>query len=104
MEPPSVKTSFGSFDGTGIYVKNGYLYASSDEEVFRYKLNANNEVENPKKPETVVTGLLNRHQHEAKAILLDDTGNLYVNIGAYSNSCQVKTAKKVRWVNQDALY
>nr|WP_294948357.1 PQQ-dependent sugar dehydrogenase [uncultured Mucilaginibacter sp.] len=90
----TVKTSFGSFDGTGIYVKNGYLYASSDEEVFRYKLNANNEVESTDKPETVVTGLLNRHQHEAKAILLDDAGNLYVNIGAYSNSCQVKDREK----------
>jgi hypothetical protein len=53
----TVKTSFGTFDGTGIYVKNGYLYASSDEEVFRFKLNANNEVESPDKPEKIVTGL-----------------------------------------------
>ncbi|MDE3236053.1 MAG: PQQ-dependent sugar dehydrogenase, partial [Bacteroidota bacterium] len=35
------------------------------------------------------TGLLNRHQHESKSIVLDNEGNLYVNIGAYSNSCQV---------------
>ncbi|OOQ61627.1 PQQ-dependent sugar dehydrogenase [Mucilaginibacter pedocola] len=89
-----VKKSFGTFDGTGIYLKNGYLYASSDEEVYRFKLNANNEVENPDAPEKIVTGLLARHQHEAKAILLDDAGNLYVNIGAYSNSCQVKDRTK----------
>src|SRR4051812_14102900 len=31
-------TGFGNFKGTGIYLKDGYLYASSDEEVFRYKL------------------------------------------------------------------
>src|SRR5215467_1488344 len=31
-------TGFGDYSGTGIAVKNGYLYASSDEEVFRYKL------------------------------------------------------------------
>lgn len=90
----SVKSKFGDFSGTGIYLKNGYLYASSDEEVFRYKVNANNEVIDPAKPEKVVTGLLSRNEHEAKAIVLDDAGNLYVNIGAYSNACQVKDRQK----------
>src|ERR1700730_18666896 len=37
-------TGFGSYTGTGIAIKNGYLYASSDEEVFRYKLDAENKV------------------------------------------------------------
>src|SRR5882762_4319350 len=36
--------SFGTFTGTGIAIGNGYLYASSDEEVFRYKLDSNNKV------------------------------------------------------------
>lgn len=89
-----VKTSFGDFGGTGIYIKNGYLYASSDENVYRYKLNDKNEVIDPAKPETIVKDLLNRKQHEAKAIVLDDAGNLYVNIGAYSNSCQIKDREK----------
>jgi glucose/arabinose dehydrogenase len=80
---------FGNFTGTGIAIKDGYLYASSDEEVFRYKLDANNQIVNPDNPEKIVTGLLSRHEHEAKAIALDNDGNLYVNIGAYSNSCQV---------------
>ena len=80
---------FGNFPGTGIAVKNGYLYASSDEEVFRFKLDANDNVVNPDKPERIVTGLLSRHEHEAKAIMLDNDGNLYVNIGAYSNACQL---------------
>ena len=87
------KASFGTFSGTGIYLKNGYLYASSDENVYRYKLNAKNEVDPGAQPETIVTGLLSRHEHEAKAILLDDAGNLYVNIGAYSNSCQEQDRK-----------
>jgi glucose/arabinose dehydrogenase len=80
--------SFGNYTGTGIAAKNGYLYASSDEEVFRYKLNDKGEVVNPNQPEKVITGLLNRHQHESKSIVLDNAGNIYVNIGAYSNSCQ----------------
>ena len=35
---------FGTFKGTGIKVKNGYLYASSDEEVYRFKLNTDGTV------------------------------------------------------------
>jgi glucose/arabinose dehydrogenase len=87
-------SGFGNFGGTGIAIKNGWLYASNDEEVFRYKLDANNNISNPEKPERIVTGLLSRHEHEAKAIALDNAGNLYVNIGAYSNSCQVSDRQK----------
>ncbi|PWK78818.1 glucose/arabinose dehydrogenase [Mucilaginibacter oryzae] len=90
----TVKSSFGAFSGTGIAVKDGYLYASSDEEVFRYKLNDKSEVINSEQPEKIVTGLISRHEHEAKAITLDNDGNLYVNIGAYSNACQVEDRKK----------
>jgi len=80
---------FGNYIGTGMSIKNGYLYASSDEEVFRYKLNAKGEVINPDAPEKIITGLINRHQHESKSVVLDNDGNIYVNIGAYSNSCQL---------------
>jgi len=85
--------SFGNFAGTGMAIKNGYLYASSDEEVFRYKLNDHEEVADTT-PEKIVTGLISRHEHEAKAITLDNSGNLYVNIGAYSNACQVLDRQK----------
>jgi glucose/arabinose dehydrogenase len=87
-------SGFGNFAGTGIAVKNGYLYASSDEEVFRFKLDANDNVVNPDQPEKIVTGLLSRHEHEAKAIMLDNAGNLYVNVGAYSNACQLQDRTK----------
>ncbi len=82
-------TGFGSFPGTGMAIRDGYLYASSDEEVFRYKLDGDNNVVNPDQPQRIVTGLLSRHEHEPKAITLDYSGNLYVNIGAYSNACQL---------------
>ncbi|TWR31094.1 sorbosone dehydrogenase [Mucilaginibacter pallidiroseus] len=90
----SVKTGFGDFGGTGITIKNGYLYASSNEDVYRYKLNDKNEVVDPAKPEVIIKGLINRNQHESKSIVLDDAGNIYVNIGAYSNSCQIKDREK----------
>ena len=79
---------FGNYGGTGIAIKNGYLYASSDEEVFRYKLNEKNEVINPENPEKIITGLISRREHESKSIVLDNNGYIYVNIGAFSNSCQ----------------
>lgn len=87
-------TSFGNFPGTGMAVRKGYLYASSDEEVFRYKLDADGNVTDPDHPEKIVTGLISRGEHEPKAIMLDHDGNLYVNIGAYSNSCQVEDRAK----------
>ena len=87
-------SGFGDYTGTGMAIRGGYLYASSDEEVFRYKLDGDNNVVNPDQPERIVTGLLSRHEHEAKAITLDYAGNLYVNIGAYSNSCQLQDRVK----------
>ena len=80
---------FGDYTGTGIAIRDGYLYASSDTCVYRYKLDKDFSVIDPKHPEKIVTGLLSRGEHEAKAITLDYSGNLYVNIGAYSNACQL---------------
>ena len=87
-------SKFGDFIGTGIAIKNGYLYASSNEDVYRYKLNDKNEVADAANPERIVKGLWNKKQHEAKAITLDNAGNIYVNIGAPCNCCQVKDRTK----------
>ncbi len=84
-----VINAFASYTGTGIAIKNGYLYATSNTEVFRYKLNSDMEVISTE-PELIVTGLIDRRQHNSKSIALDNAGNLYVNIGAFSNSCQEK--------------
>jgi glucose/arabinose dehydrogenase len=83
-------TGFGNYGGTGITIKNGYLYASSNTEVFRYKLDDKGQVTTPDQPEKIVTGLIDRNQHETKSLILDNEGNIYVNIGAYSNACQEK--------------
>jgi glucose/arabinose dehydrogenase len=87
-------TGFGNYTGTGIAIRDGYLYASSDTCVYRYKLDNNFNVTNPEHPEKIVTGLLSRGEHEPKAITLDYSGNLYVNIGAYSNACQLQDRQK----------
>lgn len=82
------KTGFGSYGGTGIDLDDTHLYASSDEAVFRYPFGGNQSVVDTAAVDTVVTGLIARRSHATKSFTLDGKGNLYVNIGAYSNACQ----------------
>ena len=84
----TVTSGFGDYGGTGMYVKDGYLYASSDHDVYRYKLDDRGEVVDPSKGELLVRGLKVGSQHESKSIVLDNANNLYVNVGAYANACQ----------------
>jgi glucose/arabinose dehydrogenase len=84
---------FGDYKGTGMYISDNYLYASSNTEVYRYKLNDNYQPDTSSQ-EKIITGLLARGEHEAKAITLDKDGNIYVNIGAYSNACQEHDREK----------
>ncbi|WP_240975923.1 PQQ-dependent sugar dehydrogenase [Chitinophaga fulva] len=88
------RSAFAPYGGTGIAIKDGYLYASSNTSVFRYKLNDQQEVADPQHPDTIVSGLIDRGQHNSKSIALDNNGNLYVNIGAPSNVCQEKDRTK----------
>ena len=81
--------SFCNYTGTGIAVKNNFLYASSDEEVFKYTIGSDGRITNVSAPEKIITGLASKRQHASKSIALDNAGNIYVNIGAYSNACQV---------------
>lgn len=86
---------FGNYTGTGITIKNGYLYASSDEDIYRYKLSDDGDVTNPDAPEIVVKGLFRRgRHHSSKSLTLDNNGNIYVNIGAPSNICQETQGSK----------
>lgn len=85
---------FGNYTGTGIAFKDGYLYSSSDDEVFRYKLDNKGNVIAPDKPERIVTGLVKERSHASKSITLDNAGNIYVNIGAPSNACQERDRAK----------
>jgi glucose/arabinose dehydrogenase len=83
-------SGWGNYGGTGIYVREKQLYASSDQGIFMYQLNEQDEVVNPTAPKVIVKDLIDRRQHSSKSITLDPQGNIYVNIGAYSNACQEK--------------
>jgi Glucose/sorbosone dehydrogenases len=83
-------SGFGNYGGTGIAIKNGYVYVASDNDVFRYKLNDKMEVINKDNPEKIISNLVAGNQHNTKSLALDNDGNIYVNVGAPSNSCQVQ--------------
>lgn len=88
------QAAFGDYPGTGICIKNDYLYAASNEDVYRYKLDNNGEVINPDAPEKIIVGLVNRNRDNAKSITVDNDGNIYVNAGSYLTACLIDTNSK----------
>jgi len=82
------KTLFGDYPGTGIAIKSGYLYSSSNKGVFRYKLNDKEEIVDFEKPEKIIEGLTDHGRDNAKPIALDNAGNIYVTVGSYSDNCR----------------
>lgn len=87
-------SGFGNYTGTGIAIKNGFLYASSNSEVFRYRINEMDGTVAEATEQKIITGLVDAGQHNSKSITLDNAGNIYVNIGCPSNICQVKDRVK----------
>ncbi|HBH23546.1 MAG TPA: sorbosone dehydrogenase [Cytophagales bacterium] len=80
---------FGNFGGTDIKIHNGYLYASSDDAVYRWKMPENGEIPQGD-PETIISDFHDGTQHKAKPMAFDKEGNLYVHNGAPSNACMEK--------------
>lgn len=80
---------FDSFNGTGIAINDGYLYASSRTEVFRYNFNGNELLpELPK--DTLISAFQKDSDHHPKGFTFDNAGYIYVNVGAPSNACEVQ--------------
>ena len=69
---------FGNLPGTGILIKNGYLYTSSNSGVYRYKLNENEEIIDIENPENIVDGLADKGRDNAKSFVMDD--NVFSNL------------------------
>ncbi|GAB3701908.1 sorbosone dehydrogenase family protein [Spirosoma flavus] len=83
------RVGFGDYPGTGIAIKNDYLYTSSNNSVFRYKLNDKQEVIDAEKPELLVSGLREKDRDKSKSIAIDNQGNLYVNVASDNDPCRV---------------
>ncbi|MCK5441683.1 MAG: PQQ-dependent sugar dehydrogenase [Maribacter sp.] len=86
--------SFGDLPGTGILIKNGYLYASSNTGVFRYKLDENEEIIDLEHPEKIVDGLIDKGRDNAKSFVMDNEANIYVTIGSWNDPCREEGSGK----------
>jgi glucose/arabinose dehydrogenase len=82
------RTGFGDYPGTGIFLKNGFLYASSNSGIYRYKLNDKEEVINAEQPEQIVSGLRVKTRDQSKSIAVDNQNNVYVNIASDNDACR----------------
>ncbi|MCB0555069.1 MAG: PQQ-dependent sugar dehydrogenase [Phaeodactylibacter sp.] len=79
---------FGNHTGTGMAIYNGFLYCSSDREVYRYPLPEDGQLVPDESQRVLIAGgFPEQTSHEAKSITFDGEGHLYVNVGAPSNAC-----------------
>ncbi|ULQ54122.1 PQQ-dependent sugar dehydrogenase [Flavihumibacter fluvii] len=85
---------FGDYPGTGICIRDNYLYASSNSAVYRYALDQNGEVLQPDQPEKIITGLVDHDRDNSKSITTDGKGHIYVNVGSYANACLLDSKSK----------
>jgi len=76
---------FGNGGGTGIALRGEWLYHSSNNAIYRYKL-APGELVPAGSPERIVKDLPDRRQHAAKAFAFGADGRLYVEVGSPSNA------------------
>ncbi len=77
---------FGKVSGTGIAVHDGWLYFAETTRIVRFKLAKSGMPQG--KSQTVVAGMPEQREHNARGMAFDESGHLYVNIGAPSNACQ----------------
>ena len=87
---PGTSGSKGSY-ATAMRIHNGFVYYSSELEVYRYKLDENGHIIGGE-PEIIMVDDHEggRHQHIGKPIAFDNKGNMYVAFGGPSNACQEK--------------
>jgi glucose/arabinose dehydrogenase/mono/diheme cytochrome c family protein len=87
------KQTFGGGGGSGISVRDGWLYHSSNSAVFRYRMTPGELV--PKGPqETIVSGLPEGKEHYTKNFAFDGEGRLLVEVGSPSNALGVPDRQK----------
>lgn len=84
---------FGSYRGTGVGFYKGYLYFATTDAIYRYKFEGDELVPSGE-PEVVISDLSDHGNHSAKPFTFDGAGNIYVNFGAPSNACQVRSRSR----------
>jgi glucose/arabinose dehydrogenase len=83
----------GGRGGTGIAVYKDAVYAEAGPTILRYRL-TKGELVPEGAPDTIVTGLRTKGSHPMHPFAIDSQGNLFVNSGSKSNSCQVNDRER----------
>lgn len=78
---------FGNYQGTGIELHDGYLYFGARDALLRFALQPG-ELAPAAAPEMMITDFPEQRAHASKTFAFDNTGNLYINVGAPSNVCR----------------
>jgi glucose/arabinose dehydrogenase len=79
----------GSNGGTGVVVYRGYVYAEVNDRIVRYA-RAAGVLAPAGKPEVVVKGMPVNGNHGMHPFIIDAKGQLFVDLGSATNSCQTK--------------
>ena len=83
-----VKLRFDDVSNSGMALQGPWLYVSSVTSVLRYRLEPGS-LAPVGAPDTVVTGFPDTGGHSSRSLALDDSGNLFVNIGSDTNACRL---------------
>jgi glucose/arabinose dehydrogenase len=77
----------GAAGGTGIQVYKGAVYAEVNDKIVRYSLTPGKIVSDGK-PETILSGMPLTGDHPMHPFVIDARGDLFVDMGSATNSCQ----------------
>jgi glucose/arabinose dehydrogenase/cytochrome c553 len=83
------KSEDGATGGTGIALLGGGLYVEAGDRIMRYAISAG-EAAPMVEPTTILSGMTTKGGHPMHPFTIDQAGNLFVNMGSDSNSCQVE--------------
>jgi glucose/arabinose dehydrogenase len=81
----------GDAGGTGVGLYKGHIYAETNDRIVRYALPAMGPAKGivPTSPaETIISGMPLSGDHPMHPFAIDAAGNLYVDLGSATNSCQ----------------
>jgi glucose/arabinose dehydrogenase/cytochrome c553 len=79
----------GGTGGTGIGIYKGSIYAELNDKIVRYALPEGVIIANGT-PDTIVSGLPLGGDHPMHPFIIDDKGNMYVDVATATNACQLK--------------
>jgi glucose/arabinose dehydrogenase/mono/diheme cytochrome c family protein len=77
----------GDKGGTGVAIYKNFVYAETNDRIVRYALPAQG-IAPTSPPQTIVSGMPLTGDHPMHPITIDAQGNMYVDLGSATNSCQ----------------